>query len=53
MSNGLHVVLGLESHSNLTTLQLRGPNIEISNKEEVYGDVENTGKTFEMDEEHC
>lgn len=52
-SNGNYVILGMEEQNYLTTLQLRGPNIDINLKDEVYGEVENTGKSFEMQEDNC
>lgn len=49
-SNGLFVVLAMEGTSNLITLQLRGPTVTEKKEEETYGDPDNSGKTFELQE---
>lgn len=49
-SNGHFVVLGMEGAKNLITLQLRGPTASEKKEEKIYGDTENTGKIFELQE---
>lgn len=50
ISSGHFVVLAMEGTSNLITLQLRG-SVETEEKyDETYGDPENKGKTFQLQE---
>lgn len=45
-SHGRHIVLALDGHKQLITLQLRGQSIEEQQERGSYGDPEYTGKTF-------
>ena len=49
--NGSHVVLALEGHKDLITLQLKGQNIEECRLDETYGDEEHSGKTFHLSDD--
>lgn len=49
-SNGHFVVLAMEGTNNLITLQLRGPTVSETKEAEAYGDPENSGKTFQLQE---
>lgn len=49
-SAGKHVILAYEGFQDLVAMQLRGPDIDHSEPTEVYGDAENTGKTFTLSE---
>ncbi|KAB0804135.1 hypothetical protein PPYR_01105 [Photinus pyralis] len=54
MSNGKHIVLATEGSSNILTLQLRGPGVEVDDTNYIFGDPENDGKVFEVkDGENC
>lgn len=54
LTGGSYIILALEGQEDLTTLKLKGPNIEESETEEIYGDQENTGKEFELkDNDSC
>lgn len=46
--NGQHIVLGLENLNELLILQLQGPGSKFQTSEEIYGNVENEGKMFEV-----
>ncbi|XP_049826318.1 NACHT and WD repeat domain-containing protein 2 isoform X2 [Aethina tumida] len=50
-SNGQHIVLALEDHKQLVTLQLRGPIANNAQEDEIYGNPENCGKIFELKDE--
>ncbi|XP_069676393.1 NACHT and WD repeat domain-containing protein 2 isoform X2 [Periplaneta americana] len=52
-SGGRSVVLALRGRSHITTLQLRGPQVEDSSgsSSRCYGRPENTGKTFDLRDE--
>ncbi|KAJ8923993.1 hypothetical protein NQ315_006769 [Exocentrus adspersus] len=47
-SHGRHIVLALSGYKQLVTLELRGPGIEDQQERESYGDPENAGKTFNL-----
>ncbi|XP_074036921.1 NACHT and WD repeat domain-containing protein 2 [Leptinotarsa decemlineata] len=47
-SNGRFVVLALEGCKDLVTLQLKGPNVPDTPETETYGDEENAGKSFNL-----
>lgn len=49
-ANGLFVALAMKGTTNLITLQLRGPSVLEKKDEETYGDPENSGKTFQLEE---
>lgn len=49
-SNGHFVVVAMRGARNLITLQLCGPNVTDEREPETYGDPENTGKTFKLEE---
>ncbi|XP_056647037.1 NACHT and WD repeat domain-containing protein 2 isoform X1 [Diorhabda sublineata] len=49
-SHGRFVVLALDGYKNLVTLELRGPNVPEKPQHEVFGEEENTGKTFVVPE---
>ncbi|KAF5283296.1 hypothetical protein FQR65_LT13975 [Abscondita terminalis] len=54
MSGGKHIVLAVEGSCNIITLELRGPNVEIEETNNIYGNPENQGKIFELKEsEQC
>lgn len=50
---GHFVVLALRGLSHITTLQLRGPQVDISvgSENHCYGHPENLGKTFDLRDE--
>lgn len=52
LSKGRYIVLALDGHKELMTLQLTGPSDSSSNvvADAVYGMPENTGKVFELKE---
>lgn len=48
-SYGRHVMLALEDHEQLVTLQLKGPGISDSNGAiDEYGEKENNSKVYDM-----
>ncbi|KAJ8964870.1 hypothetical protein NQ314_004552 [Rhamnusium bicolor] len=47
-SSGRHIVLALEGYKHLITLQLRGQSIEEKVESDIYGDPENAGRIFEL-----
>lgn len=49
-SKGHYIVLAHEDYQELITLQLRGPGVEHSDSNEIYGSAENNYKVFELKE---
>ncbi|XP_030753342.1 NACHT and WD repeat domain-containing protein 2 [Sitophilus oryzae] len=48
-SNGFHVMLALEDHRDIITLQLNGPGVQgTAVQDEVYGDERNKGETWQL-----
>lgn len=51
---GRYLLLALEGHENMLTLQLRGRGVsDACVQREEYGTVENNGKTFELKDTEC
>lgn len=50
-SNGRHIALAVEGEDQVLFLQLKGPNLlEDHEEDEAYGLVENSGKTFNLND---
>ncbi|CAG9765713.1 unnamed protein product [Ceutorhynchus assimilis] len=49
--NGHHVILALQGHKDLITLQLRGPKLEECQLDETYGDEEFSGKSWQLSDD--